>query len=156
MKRTEEIGFASLMVIAFATFVILGWGYAKRPRIVPLTLSIPGLALSVLQLGNIIVKSRRAGKKGTSETPAKTTEDPGEDREPFLSAQTRKILETWAWIVALALGINFLGFMVALPIFLLGFIKFFAKRTWKLSVLISASFTLAVYLVFYVGLKTTL
>jgi hypothetical protein len=54
------------------------------------------------------------------------------------------------------LGINFLDFMIALPVFLLAFIKFYAKRTWKLSTLIAVSFILAVYLVFYVGLKTTL
>jgi len=46
--------------------------------------------------------------------------------------------------------------MIAIPIFLLAFIKFFAKRSWKISTLIAASFTLAVYLVFYVGLRTTL
>jgi len=156
MKKAEEIGFASLMVIVFAVFVILGWGYAKRPRIVPLTLSIPGLALSLLQLGNLIAKAKRPSKAQQLDARSKPVEKSASVPKPPLSAETRKILEIWTWIVALALGVNFFGFMVALPIFLLGFIKFFAKRTWKLSVLISASFTLAVYLIFYVGLKTNL
>ncbi|MEW6672680.1 MAG: tripartite tricarboxylate transporter TctB family protein [Thermodesulfobacteriota bacterium] len=152
MKKAEEIGFAAFLVIVFALFVILGWGYAKRPRIVPLTLSIPGLALSVLNFGNSIVKAKRAG---TDQKTKRAETSPG-GPQAALSTENRKILVIWTWIIALAVGINFLGFMIALPIFLLAFIKFFAKRTWKLSTLIAASFTLAVYLVFYVGLKTTL
>lgn len=156
MKKTEEIGFAALLVIVFAVFVILGWGYAKRPRIVPLTLSIPGLAFSAIHLGNSIFKVRRAGKKQQPDNLEKLTETPADDQKQFLTAETRKILGIWVWIIVLALGINFLGFMVTLPLFLLAFLKTFAKRTWKFSTLIAASFTLAVYLLFYVGLRTTL
>ena len=155
MKKAEEIGFAIFLIIVFAVFVILGWGYAKRPRIVPLTLSIPGLALSILHLGNTIVKAKRT-RKGLPSDDRPEAEKPAAGQKPLVSAETRKIVEIWAWIIALALGINFLGFMIAIPIFLLAFIKFFAKRSWKISTLIAASFTLAVYLVFYVGLRTTL
>ena len=156
MKKAEEIGFAAIMVIIFAVFVILGWGYAERPRIVPLTLSIPGLIFSLLHLGHSIVKAKRAGKEKQADTRQKTTEESAGDQPPFLTAETRKIFLIWGWIIILALGINFLGFMISLPLFLLAFLKYFAKRTWKLSTLIAASFTLAVYLLFYVGLRTTL
>jgi hypothetical protein len=155
MKKAEEIGFAAFLVIVFAVFVILGWGYAKRPRIVPLTLSIPGLALSVLHLGNSIFKARRIGKQQQPDTQEKTIEKSVIDKKQFSTPETRKILTIWAWILVLALGINFLGFMIALPLFLLAFLKSFAKRSWKFSTLVAASFTLAVYLLFYVGLKTT-
>jgi len=151
MRRAEEIGFAALLVIVFTLFVVLGWGYARRPRIVPLTLSIPGLALSVLHLGQSITKLKRKDEKEGGigrEAPASGGHVPEGERQ--------KILQIWCWIIGLAVGVNFLGFMIALPLFLLAFIKFFAKRTWKLSTLIAASFTLAVYLVFYVGLRTTL
>jgi len=156
MKRAEEIGFASLLVIVFAVFIILGWGYAKRPRIVPLTFSIPGLALSVLHLGNSIVKARRSQKEQQSDARPKPAEIFADAQQPFLSTETRKIFEIWAWTIALAVGINFMGFMIALPLFLVTFVKFFAKYSWKLGTLIAASFTLAVYLLFYVVLKTTL
>lgn len=153
MKKAEAIGFAAVLVIIFAVFVILGWGYAKRPRIVPLTLSIPGLAFSLIHLGHEIFKLKRAGKQQQPEKQTETSE--GAPKE-FLTAETRKILGIWLWILVLAAGINFLGFMFALPLFLLAFLKTFAKRTWKFSTLIAASFTLAVYLLFYVGLRTTL
>ncbi|MDF1590965.1 MAG: tripartite tricarboxylate transporter TctB family protein [Desulfobacterales bacterium] len=155
MKKAEEIGFATLLVIIFAMFVILGWGYAKRPRIVPLTLSIPGLAFSVIHLANSIVKSKRAGKKQDAD-PEASAKKPLKHQKAPLPGEGRKILEVWAWIIVLALGINFLGFMIAIPIFLLAFLRFFAKRSWKISTIIAASFVLAVYLVFYVGLRTTL
>ena len=156
MKKAEEIGFAAVLVIAFAIFVILGWGYAKRPRIVPLTLSIPGLAFSIIHLGNSILKVRRAGKQQQPDIPEKVTKTPTDRQKQSLTTETRKILTIWTWIVVLALGINFFGFMVTLPLFLLAFLKTFAKRTWKFSTLVAASFTLAVYLLFYVGLRTTL
>jgi hypothetical protein len=155
MRRAEELGFAALLVIVFAGFVVLGWGYSARVRIVPLTLSIPGLALSVLHLCRTVIrlkpsaeKERRDGRKADDGQSATLRELP--------EGEGRRILQIWAWIIALALGVNFLGFMIALPVFLLAFIKFFAKRSWTLSTLIAASFVLAVYLVFYVGLKTTL
>lgn len=156
MKKTEEIGFATLLVIIFAVFVIMGWGYAKRPRIVPLTLSIPGLALSVIHLANSIVKFKRAGKKQQTIVPEAAAQKPHRHQKPSTPGENRKILEIWAWIISLALGINFFGFMITIPIFLLVFLRFFAKRSWKISTLIAASFILAVYLVFYVGLRTTL
>lgn len=156
MKKAEEVGFAVFLVIIFAMFVILGWGYAKRPRIVPLTLSIPGLAFSVIHLANSIIKLRRAGKKQPADVVQAPDQKPSGKQKVAPPGEGRKILEIWGWIIALALGINFLSFMIAIPLFLLAFIKFFAKRSWKLSTLIAASFTLAVYLVFYVGLKTTL
>ena len=156
MKKAEEIGFAAVLVIVFAMFVILGWGYAKRPRIVPLTLSIPGLAFSIIHLGNSILKVRRAGKQQQPDSPEKVSKTPPDMQKQFLTTETRKILAIWIWIVVLALGINFFGFMITLPLFLLAFLKTFAKRTWKFSTLLAASFTLAVYLLFYVGLRTTL
>ena len=156
MKKAEEIGFAAVLVIVIALFVILGWGYAKRPRIVPLTLSIPGLAFSIIHLGNSIFKARRAAKQPQPDSLKKVTETTADDQTQFLTKETRKILGIWIWIVVLALGINFFGFMITLPLFLLAFLKTFAKRTWKFSTLIAASFTLAVYLLFYVGLRTTL
>lgn len=156
MKRAEEIGFALFLVLTFTMFVVLGWGYARRPRIVPLTLSIPGLALAVLHLGNSIAKARRVAKERDSDDWPALVEEPDGAKKGLLSAESRRILEVWFWILALALAINFFGFMVSLPVFLAAFIRFFAKRSWRLSVLIAACFVLAVYLVFYVALKTTL
>jgi hypothetical protein len=156
MKVKEEIVFTAVLVVIFALFVSLGWGYAKRPRIVPLTLSIPGLVFSMLQLTNAIVKARRASKKQSEAARPESGGVPDGDRKPLLTPEGRKILNIWGWIFALALGINFLGFLAAIPLFLLGFLKTFAGRSWKLSVTIAGSFTLAVYLLFYVGLKTQL
>ena len=156
MKFKEEIVFTSVLVVIFAVFVSLGWGYAKRPRIVPLTLSIPGLVFSVLQLTNSILKARRISKKQAAETSKGPEGADERGRKPMLTPDGRKILTIWAWILVLALGISFLGFLVAIPLFLLGFLKFFAERSWKLSAAIAGSFTLAVYLLFYVALKTQL
>lgn len=156
MKKAEEIGFAAIMVITFAVFVILGWGYEAQPRIVPLTLSIPGLAFSLIHFVHSIVKAKRAAKEKQADSPQKIAEESAGDQPPFLTKETRKILIIWGWIIILALGIYFLGFMIAIPLFLLSFLKYFAKRTWKFSTLVAATFTLAVYLLFYVALKTTL
>ena len=62
----------------------------------------------------------------------------------------------WAWVIALATGIHLLGFLVAAPCFLVTFIRFFAKRSWTLSLTIAASFTFCLYFIFYVGLKAQL
>lgn len=155
MRRAEEVGFALFLVIVFTMFVALGWGYARRPRIVPLTLSIPGLALSVLHLGRSLARLKRQAA-AEKKIDRKLSGAKAPEGRPAPEEEWLKIAKVWGWIIALAVAINFLDFMIALPLFLLAFIRFFARRTWQLSALIAASFTLAVYLVFYVGLKTTL
>lgn len=155
MRRAEEVGFALFLVIVFTMFVVLGWGYARRPRIVPLALSIPGLALSVLYLGRSLARLKRPAAAEDRIAREASGAKPPEGR-PASAGEGLKIIKVWVWIIALAVAVNFLGFMIALPLFLLAFIRFFARRTWQLSALIAAAFTLAVYLVFYVGLKTTL
>ncbi|MDF1556024.1 MAG: tripartite tricarboxylate transporter TctB family protein [Deferrisomatales bacterium] len=163
MKQAEEIGFAAVLFIIFAVFVGLGWGYNATARIVPLTVSIPGLAISAIHLARLALRWRSAAAGAASpETgrelleavdaePAQT-EGPG----PFLTPRTRKMLGMWAWIIVLAAGIDLFGFLVTTPCFLLTFMRFFAKRSWAQSVGVAASFTVCMYLIFYVGLKAQL
>ncbi|HSH71067.1 MAG TPA: tripartite tricarboxylate transporter TctB family protein [Deferrisomatales bacterium] len=163
MKQTEEVGFAAVLFVIFAVFVGLGWGYNATARIVPLTVSVPGLAISAIHLTRLALRWRSAAARAASpETGRELLEavdaEPGQADEPgpFLTPRTRKMLGMWAWIIVLAAGIDLLGFLAATPCFLLGFIRFFAKRSWAQSVTIAAAFTVCMYLIFYVGLKAQL
>jgi len=163
MKQAEEVGFAAVLFVIFALFVGLGWGYNATARIVPLTVSIPGLAISAIHLARLVLRwksgiARSASPETGAELRDALEEDDGltEGRRPFLQPRTRKMLGMWAWIVALAAGIDLFGFLVTTPCFLLTFIRFFAKRSWAQSLTIAASFTLCMYLIFYVGLKAQL
>jgi hypothetical protein len=173
-RQVEEIGFAVIVFAAFAIFVVVGLGYSEIPRTVPLTVSIPGLILAGVQLVRLVAK-RGSDRGGTEEVsvpivlPSSSDEAvremvrsvssekalPPESRG-WLDPKTKKILSVWAWIVGLAVGIDLAGFLVTTPIFLCSFVRFVAKRSWAVSAGISAGFTVAMYLIFYVGLKAQL
>ena len=163
MKQAEEVGFAAVLFIIFAMFVGLGWGYTETARIVPLTVSIPGLVISVIHLTRLVLRWKfRPDRPAFPETATELLESvEAEDTQPegqgpFLQPRTRKMLGMWAWIMVLAAGIEVLGFLVTTPCFLLAFMRFFAKRSWVQSLTIAASFTICMYLIFYVGLKAQL
>jgi hypothetical protein len=174
MKQVEEVAFAAVLFIAFAMFVVVGWGYSDIPRTVPLTVSIPGLVLAAVHLAKLVRARKRAlaepsgldlpivlpdaseGAVAEMVRSVASQEVEPEQARLRLSGKTKRILGVWAWIVALAAGIDLLGFLVASPIFLCTFIRFVAKRSWAVSAGIAACFTVAMYLIFYVGLKAQL
>ena len=59
-----------------------------------------------------------------------------------------KEIRGFAWL-SLLLGLLYLlGFLVSIPVYILAFLRISAQRPWKDSIIISASATLFVYLVF--------
>lgn len=173
-RQAEEIGFGIFLFAVFAVFVVVGWGYSEIPRTVPLTVAIPGLILAAVQLVRLVAK--HGSERGAAEEVSlpvvlpdssneavqemvrsvPTEESPAEESHQRLDGKTKKILGVWVWIMALAAGIDLVGFLVASPLFLCGFIRFVGKRSWALSVGIAGCFTLAMYLIFFVGLKAQL
>lgn len=174
MKRVEEVAFAAVLLVAFAIFVVVGWGYSDIPRTVPLTLSIPGLVIAAIHLAKLL----RGRGRGLTEAPdldlpialpdasegavaemVQSVAPEGAERGEAsvrLVGKAKKILGVWAWIVALAAVIDLFGFLIATPVFLCAFVRFVAKRSWAVSASIAAGFTMAMYLIFYVGLKAQL
>ncbi len=79
----------------------------------------------------------------------------GDQRE--LEADTRahgekkdvmKEIRGFSWLALLLVLLYLLGFLVSVPVYILAFLRISAERPWKDSIIISASATLFVYLVF--------
>ncbi|MDP2643619.1 MAG: tripartite tricarboxylate transporter TctB family protein [Desulfobacterales bacterium] len=146
MKQAEEIGFAVFIFIMFIIFVLFGLKFTSIARTVPMTLAVPGLVCAGILAGKKILQGIGAAK-ALKETPGPGTPAPAKP-------EGRRILEIWSWVLGFIAGIHLLGFLIAIPLFLLSFLFFFAKRSFVNSSIISIVFTVGIYLLFYVGLQT--
>ena len=59
------------------------------------------------------------------------------------------------WVLGFPLAIYLFGFLVAIPVFILGFIKL-RGRSWAIAVTIAAITTVIIYGIFELGLKSDL
>lgn len=77
--------------------------------------------------------------------------------EPYMDKATLKLFLTASLsIAAMLLGIHFVGAYVAIPLFLIFYIRFVGRHTWKTTAAISAITPVVTFLFFEAGLKILL
>ena len=106
----------------------------------------------VLVLGGIqLVREIRAdGRRPEMSVGAEEMEGVREGK-----VDVRKYLVTGAWIVGLVIAIYLLGFLVAIPVFVLSYIKWAGKR-WRTAVIFGASTAAIIYYGFVILLRIRL
>jgi hypothetical protein len=118
-----------LLLLAFELYVVvLGSGYGPNSRIFPLGIGIPTLVLTVLVLLSVwrpeILRSAEVRLSGSSSaTPVPEEEEAGS--EPAM-----RVLRMVVWLVVACLGIAFLGFRLAAPVFVLLFGRIEGHVRW--------------------------
>ena len=64
------------------------------------------------------------------------------------SKDVLKEVRGFAWLALLLMLLYLFGFLISVPVYILAFLRISAERPWRDSIIISASATLFVYLVF--------
>ena len=144
MKRVAEMSFTWFMLIFFAFLFVVTWHYAPRARLVPLVFLSLGLVLIGLQLWLKYHKKEAAAEESEEKTDS-------EIDAPF--SEEMKVL---GWYVFLLIVLWAFGFLVATPLFLLTFLRWWSKERWFRTLTIAAIFTLLMYLVVEVGFRIIL
>ena len=145
MHSAEKL-FTWFLLLFFSLLFAATWQYGARARMVPLLLLVPAIVLTVIHLW-IIYRHHRL-----QEEPAEGDgEDSFEIDAPF--SEEMKII---GWFIFFAALIWLTGFLVATPVFLLTFLRLWAKERWPLTIAIAGLSTLIIYLLVEVAFRVIL
>lgn len=128
-RWTWELAFALLLVAVFAYATATALTFPEGARLFPLAIAVPSLVLAVL----LVVIS--LGSRGTAVAPVADA-----DAELAMAPEERRrrTAEIGAWFLGIFVAVYLLGFLVAIPIAALAYLRFAARESWSTSVAIAA------------------
>ncbi len=161
-----------IMLAIFVAFVAIASGYPADARFMPFVVGIPAIALCLLQIV-LDVRQRRQVAEPTADVDPRSQFEAAEERisrmagrkvefeiaheelpvvesEPQLSPHetVRRELALWGWFLGFVAGVLLFGFWVAIPVFLIGFLRFQAKSSWRLALILGIAATVILFLAF--------
>lgn len=156
------------MLAVFATMVGIAFAYPEGARFMPLTVGIPGLLLCLLQIGldfrrrpvveneqDEIVEAQEKAAKLVGHSVefghAEIIDAPHDHKE-----MVRREIVTWGYFLGFIAGVLLFGFYVAIPVFLVSFLRERAGATWARTLMLSGIASVAFYLIFAKGLGVVL
>ena len=134
-----------LMLAIFSGMVGVATQYPPQARFMPLVVGLPGIALCLVQVVLEIAASRREA----GELSHVAADGPGADAR-------RRELVLWGSFLGLIASLILFGFYVTIPLFLVAFLRGYAKESWRFSLMLSAVGSALLALVFHVGLGVVL
>ena len=165
-----------VMLTIFVVLVFIASGYPANARFMPFVVGLPAIGLCLLQLAldirerrhvavsadhrSIFEKaeetvSRIAGRQVefevAHEQPAVVETDIPPDGETV-----RRELVLWGYFLGFIGGILLFGFWVAIPVFLVTFLRFQAKSSWRTSLVLGIAASIAFFFIFEKGLRVSL
>jgi hypothetical protein len=155
-SKLEERIFTLVLLVVVLGMTVLSLNYRAPARLVPL---IVGTATSLIVLFTAAtVFVPRVGKwwkgmgKGTLQQFLERDDLPP---DPDDEASHKRALEfrVLAWLVALTAMVYLFGFLPSIFVFVFLFLRLSARESWKISLLISGSLWVVVYLVFVLALN---
>ncbi len=147
MKRTWPI----MTLVMLAIFVVMtgvAMTYPEGARFQPLVIGLPAIALCLLQL----VLDLRAKPAGDVTVPAQTPLRPDSESPPAL----RRELIVWSYLLGFVAAILLVGFWIAIPCFLVAFLRLEAKAGWPLALGLGLGATGILYALFALVLRVSL
>ena len=137
------------IVIMVIMLVIIGFSLRMEhfeSKLLPLVISSAVLILSAIGLGRGILAG---DKQGTTVSSGETTtgEEAGESWRSYLLAG--------AWVAGFFLAIYLLGFIIAIPLFILAYMKMHGTK-WLVAITFAILIPLFIYGVFELALKIIL
>jgi hypothetical protein len=160
-----------VMLGIFLVLVGVASRYPTQARFMPFVVGIPAILLCLLQLFIDARERRQAAEATDTRTPAEMAEEtvsrlvgrpidvahaalPGSAEPPISPEETvRRELVLWGYFLGFIGGILLFGFWVAIPVFLVGFLRFQAKASWRTSLLLGIGGSIALFMMFERGLK---
>jgi hypothetical protein len=160
-----------VMLGIFLVLVGVASRYPTQARFMPLVVGIPAILLCLLQLFIDARERRQAAEATDTRTPAEMAEETvsrlvgrpidvahaallGSAEPPISPEETvRRELVLWGYFLGFIGGILLFGFWVAIPVFLVGFLRFQARANWRTSLLLGIGGSIALFMMFERGLK---
>jgi hypothetical protein len=139
-----------VMLVIFVTMVGVASTYPAGARFMVYVVGFPAIALCLLQLVLDFRMQRQPSLAPTPDTPAEAAaasigqfQDPSRiERGP---GTARREIIVWSYFLSFIAGILLFGFYIAVPVFLVAFLRFFAEATWQRAVILTGLAWLFLY-----------
>jgi hypothetical protein len=165
-----------VMLTIFIVLVFIASGYPANARFMPFVVGIPAIGLCLLQLALDLRERRHVAVAGDSRNTFEKAQEkvsriagrpvdfeiahqpPAviETEAPAEGETVRRELVLWGYFLGFIGGILLFGFWVAIPIFLVAFLRFQAKSRWRTSLVLGLAASIAFFFIFEKGLRVTL
>ena len=161
-----------LMLAIFTVMVAISSQYPAGARFMTFVVGFPAIALCILQLVLDLREFRNEAARATVGKMASASADAsGAAADASLQAQmnaeglaveaytpevVRKEMIVWAYILALIGSILLFGFYIAVPIFLVVFLRFYAQARWHMAILLPAAVSAFLYVMLVYVFRMTL
>ena len=154
MRLNDRTLFTLAVFALVLVFLVLSLDYQPRARLVPLIIAVPTLLLTLLQLliDMVPAVSRRFSFLQEYDLFGFDTgraAEPSEKTGPSPNVYRRE-LNFASWLLLLMALIYFLGYLVAIPLFLILFLRLRSSESWLMTLSITAVTWAFVYVVFIV------
>lgn len=147
--RASSIAMSVVMLVIFTAMTMIALlSYPDGARGQPLIIGIPAIALCVLQLV-LDLRGRRLSDMPVERAPpvaATDAQPPPATRE----------LRAWAWFLAFVATVLLAGFWIAVPVFVVMFLRFEAHSAWLHAFALGGGATAVLYALFGLLLKASL
>lgn len=128
MKWAGDLAFALALAAAFAWAVYQARVFPEGARLFPLAIALPALALAVLQAA-LSLRARASA-------PA---EERAADEDALQGAvRARRTAEISAWILGILAAVFLFGFLLAVPLAAIAYLRIAAREGWFASVTVAA------------------
>jgi Tripartite tricarboxylate transporter TctB family len=146
MKRFQS-AMTVVMLVIFTGLVWVASSYPADARFMPYIVGFPAIGLCILQL--VLDARRRPGTGGIAAGGTTGETAPANEPDHQLTPQEtlRREIVLWAYFLAFVGGVLLFGFWVSIPLFLVTFLRFQAKATWRTTLLLAFSATAILYLI---------
>jgi hypothetical protein len=136
MKTIINSGKFAMTVVMLSVFVAMvgiASQYPPDARFMPLIVGIPAIALCLLRLGLDFRDALR------SKAPAPAAHD---------ERTVRREMIMWAYFIGLVGGLLLFGFLLAIPVFVVVFLRHWAQTSWRFALGLTATASVILYTVF--------
>lgn len=138
---------AALGIVFAIPFVVTGMQYDPTTRGMPVTVAAVTIALCILD-----IIAQEPGRLGAAVRRffSGSAEMPATDLHP--SVTPLRELGAFAWVVAFVAITVFFGFYIAIPIYIFGYLRFYANRGLVISLVAALGVVAFIYVLFQLTL----
>lgn len=147
-RFSADLIFPILLGAAFIFVVVGGRGLPRGAGSFPIVLGLLGLALLAVYVGREVYFARRARQSGTARTRLQILDLASRQNEVSRRDMGLRTVRVFGGLLALLAGVWLVSFHVAVPVYLLVYLRSFAKTSWRLTLGIAVAFELII-VVFY-------
>lgn len=155
-----------VMLAIFTLMVVIASRYPAGARFMPFVIGFPAIALCLLQLFLDLretrseATARAAGVEGPALSPEAAMQMSmnagGMAVETYTPEVVRKEIVVWGYVLALIGSILLFGFYITVPVFLVAFLRTFAKASWRMAILLPAAVSVFLYVMLSYIFRMTL